>query len=444
MSDSNTQWSIRLLVDAKKEYTKQLLDILTPRFYEGIKSLYSDSKVICKKIGNNEYLINFQKLLKHIPKWNTQILDNEYNRIILASNCDDFLENLIHAIFIANTKVLTAINSDKTINNSITLTIPNGRDFIHKCYVQIAREFWKNPYLLDDTISSVDIQRNLRDSYSLIEQAVNESIRKQLPVKAILQEYLGKKTNINESYNETDDIESVLTNSDKDNLKGLINHTIKSNNINEDIISITDNNTYKNLESTNININSQINTPNNSPVGSLSIDTPKNEEIDTHPNEEIDIHPNEEIDTHPNEEIDIPKNQEIDTPKNEEIDTPKNEEIDTPKNEEIDTPKNEEIDIPKNEEIDTLKETNNINPIESYKHNPVETLNTNESKQKLDNNIKTINIVENVGNNEKSNINLPKLLKKTKEITLVNSPFIKKIERNNSNIDSNISYAFYE
>jgi hypothetical protein len=362
----------------------------------------------------------------------------------LASNCDDFLENLIHAIFIANTKVLTAINSDKTINNSITLTIPNGRDFIHKCYVQIAREFWKNPYLLDDTISSVDIQRNLRDSYSLIEQAVNESIRKQLPVRAILQEYLGKNTNINESYNETDDIESVLTNSDKDNLKGLINHTIKSNNINEDIISITDNNTYKNLQSTNINIDSQINTPNNSPVGSLSIDTPKNEDIDTPRNVDIDTHRNVDIDTHRNVNIDTTRNVDIDTPRNADKDTPKNEDIDTPRNVDIDTPRNVNIDTHRNSDIDTLKETDNINPIESYKHIPVETLNTNQSKQKLDNNIKTINIVDDLGNNEKSNINLPKLLKKTKEITLVNSPFIKKIERNNSNIDSNISYAFYE
>ena len=32
-------WSIRVLVDAKTEYTKQLLDLLTPRLYEGIVSL---------------------------------------------------------------------------------------------------------------------------------------------------------------------------------------------------------------------------------------------------------------------------------------------------------------------------------------------------------------------------------------------------------------------
>ncbi len=213
-------WSVRILVDAKAEYTKQLQDLLTPRFYEGIYSLYDDSKQICQKSGDPNILITFQQLLRTIPKWNKKILENEYQRIIQKSNCD-FLEDLITAIFVANTKILTAIKTEKSrhSNRQLDLSVPNGATFIHKCYTQIAREFWKNPYLLDDSISSCDIQRNMRDSYQIIDKAVNESIRKQLPVRHILKEYLGE---IEEEQEPDDDLESIMTITERNNLKRMI------------------------------------------------------------------------------------------------------------------------------------------------------------------------------------------------------------------------------
>ncbi len=213
-------WSVRILVDAKAEYTKQLLDLLTPRYYEGIYSLYDDAKQICHNSGDPNILITFQQLLKTIPKWNKKILENEYQRIVQKSNCD-FLEDLITAIFVANTKILTAIKTEKSrhSNRQLDLSVPNGATFIHKCYTQIAREFWKNPYLLDDSISSCDIQRNMRDSYQIIDKAVNESIRKQLPVRHILKEYLGE---IEEEKEPDDDLESIMTITERNNLKRMI------------------------------------------------------------------------------------------------------------------------------------------------------------------------------------------------------------------------------
>ena len=227
-------WSVRVLVDAKTEYTKQLLDLITPRFYEGFLSLYDDSKRLCEKKQDTNVLITFQQLLRSIPKWNRQILETEYARIINKSNCD-FLEDLITAIFVANTKILTAIKTDgsRTKRHRLNLSVPNGVSFIHKCYVQVAREFWRNPYLFDDTVSTCDIQRNMRDCYSLIDKAISESIRKQLPVRHILKEYLGE---ITEDDHEDDDIESIMTNSERKNLKRMVEADIRSNNVHARIV----------------------------------------------------------------------------------------------------------------------------------------------------------------------------------------------------------------
>ena len=62
-------WALHILVDAKTEYTKKILDLLTPRLYEGIQSLYSEACKLCHKNNNNEQLfITFQKILTVIPK----------------------------------------------------------------------------------------------------------------------------------------------------------------------------------------------------------------------------------------------------------------------------------------------------------------------------------------------------------------------------------------
>ena len=54
-------------------------------------------------------------------------------------------------VFISNTKILTAvkINSD---DEKIDVSVPRITHFIHRCYVEVAREIYKNPYLYDKSI----------------------------------------------------------------------------------------------------------------------------------------------------------------------------------------------------------------------------------------------------------------------------------------------------
>ena len=118
--------NINILVEAKKEYTSQLQKILRPRLYEGFKSMYEDiinilSKELEKNKTQNSSLIKtFQKMLKDIPQWNQEIIKNEYSRIEKISNCD-YIDNLIEAVFITNTKILTSvqINDSKSLNIKI-------------------------------------------------------------------------------------------------------------------------------------------------------------------------------------------------------------------------------------------------------------------------------------------------------------------------------------
>ena len=213
---------INYIVDAKSEYTKQLQTLLVPRIYEGIESIYDDAKY------NNtmNVLHTFQKLLREIPKWNKDIIDGETNRILEVTQCE-WLDNLLTAVFVSNTKILTAIKI-KDHDGKIDISIPRLSHFIHRCYIEVAREIYKNPYLLDKSITSVkEKQQNLRETLCIIENCIEDAIRSLLPIQSLLKEYLGnininkdkqiidEEENNNDSDEEYDDIEEDLEGGEK-------------------------------------------------------------------------------------------------------------------------------------------------------------------------------------------------------------------------------------
>ena len=221
--------NLAILVDAKTEYTKQLVNILKGSIYQGIKKLYKESKDSCNDLNEPEKcLLQFQSNLSEIPKWNQEIINTECSRIIDESKCD-WLEELITAVFVSHTRILTSINFSKN-KKKINLKIPKADHFIHQCYIDIARIFWKSPYLLDDTISKYDYQRNRRDAEFIIEGSIGETIRKQLPVKHILKEYLGNEYDEAEVNTETNEINTneILDEKYKENLRKMVQTEIEN------------------------------------------------------------------------------------------------------------------------------------------------------------------------------------------------------------------------
>lgn len=183
--------SIAVLVDAKEEYTKQLISVLKPCIYQGIKSIYLDAKDICNQDNTPEkVLMVFQDLLSRIPKWSQDIITKEFERIVSVSKCD-YIEDLLKVIYVSHIKVLTIVHSAQK-NKKLTLKVPNGGHFIHLCYIECAREFWKDPYLFSENANKYELQKNMRDSENMISECIAETIRKQLPVRHILKEFLNE------------------------------------------------------------------------------------------------------------------------------------------------------------------------------------------------------------------------------------------------------------
>lgn len=184
-----------VLVEAKREYTQKLEDAIGPFLYQGIYSLWKTTRSTSKE----NLLSNFQERLKLVPLWNQGIIDVEYNRITKEID-KDYLDKLIQAVFISNIKILATIRRNN--KKIIQVDVPDPKRFIHECYIQCARDFFCDPYLIDDREDRhkhEEMQRNVKRSNKLISEAIAQTIRSLIPIQKILEKYLIEEDSDDES-----------------------------------------------------------------------------------------------------------------------------------------------------------------------------------------------------------------------------------------------------
>ena len=264
---ATTDSATNIFIEAKSEYTRELISIIKPHIFTGIKSLYDDSRITCKKKNDvSKTLFVFQNQLKSIPQWNQNILNEEVNRIIKTSQCE-WLEDLVTAVFISHIKILSSIRGD---TSTINLKVPKSDAFIHQCYIEVAREIWKNPYLFLDKGNKLEYMANLREVDTIIAQCISETLRKMLPIKNIVKDYIltgtgnththeTSMTSINDEKKSMDKnvIDFINNNRDtiieenKDNISTINNQNDINNTISDNTFYIQDdvtNNTHNNID----------------------------------------------------------------------------------------------------------------------------------------------------------------------------------------------------
>jgi len=221
---------LNFLVETKNEYTTHLSNILTPLIFEGLQSIYKESLEIA---GATDILKIFQSFLKRIPRWNQTIIDTETERIINSSHSYGWLNELIRATLKANLVVLMynpTCTKQTKINPKYYQDIKTC-DFIHKVYIECARELYNNPYLMYHEYPPIEIKRNQRDCLYLIKECIKEALRKLLPVKHILEVYLGEEMELNKI--DDDQFDKAISEVEERNLTKLIKKDLSNNDDND-------------------------------------------------------------------------------------------------------------------------------------------------------------------------------------------------------------------
>jgi hypothetical protein len=185
--------NLEVLLSSKEEYTRQFINLTKPFFVQGLKSIYANVKENNKQ--SRMILREFQGALRTVPQWSTHILEFEEGRIIKGSKCE-WLEQLLNAVYVVNVQIMTHVANGANGTKQrarLNVEVPTLRSFIHKCYISIAREIWKQPYIVYHLIDKVEYQKNMADLDGIVDKLIREVIRQSLPYQELLGHFLGSR-----------------------------------------------------------------------------------------------------------------------------------------------------------------------------------------------------------------------------------------------------------
>jgi hypothetical protein len=287
------------IVDIKTEYSEFMLDVISPLIYEGIQSMYIKAMKIekeyaelCKtniKIKNPGSLKIFQHFLKNVPTLNINLIESELIRIRDNSGHADIFERLIKAVFKCYIILLTYNASGKQcklVNEKFHDKI-DLKQFIHKIYIESAKQLFNVPHLFYHNVSESELKKNELDSINIIRKSILDAVRNMLPMNEILTEYLKNDYILETEIDKKERVRKMIINNEEDNIFGGY--------FNEDNMKIVnteeDNNISKNLNDLNKLIggqNQDINIQNE-----LNIDNINNQEGFNNPIQEVDNNEND-------------------------------------------------------------------------------------------------------------------------------------------------------
>lgn len=242
--------SAAIYSEAKSEYTGQLVFNFQPTLLRFFLDRFAEVKTLPNVTSKTKSALSaFQDSLSQIPEWNLDKVHSETTRLLEAIQCD-YIEDLITAVFIAHTKILSAIRLHSKPRRKINITVPKADHFMHRTMSECSRFLWSNVYLFDDTVSSVDRQKNMNEVNRLLENGILQAIRNLLPVKSILRDSLQEDDSEAIQVNMQDNDTSEHMTPEPDTYNKMETETVKLPEDKDDIVDKTteDNSTIKTLE----------------------------------------------------------------------------------------------------------------------------------------------------------------------------------------------------
>lgn len=179
-----------LLLEAKNNYQKILIQLVYKPIYQGIRSYWEEAKTTCRQ--PKDALECFQVLLQNVKKLNEEVLERMWGKVVKSAGRDYDLQDLIKKVILLNTQILAAVDPSPTAEK-IRVKVPKGTRFIHEVYKECARAFFEMPWLLEDrreVISCIEQAKNLQKSYKIIWQCIENTIRSLLPIESLMNKSL--------------------------------------------------------------------------------------------------------------------------------------------------------------------------------------------------------------------------------------------------------------
>jgi hypothetical protein len=177
---------LTVLVEAKKEYLAQLCSVMCPHMISTFEVLYSESNNISK---GKKVLAQYQKLLKEVPNWNDHMIHQHAEKL---SNTCGWFNDLLAAVFVSYVKILSSVRLNSE-NKKISVKLPSNDVFIHGCYINAAKDLYKDPFVYHDELSEYDRDSQLTRRFVL---CIETTVKEMIPIQEILKAYISNKDKI--------------------------------------------------------------------------------------------------------------------------------------------------------------------------------------------------------------------------------------------------------
>jgi hypothetical protein len=176
-----------ILLEAKNHYLKKLTNLLVPFYIGGFKKIWVD--VLSSSQSNK--LKTFQLYIEKISIWNSEIIHQETLRCVSQSKSnEERVVKIMNSCYNIYSQILSVINPSQ--NKKLNITVPTIETFVHKCYIEIAKQLFQDPYLIDDRQTSRNtsdkISENCYKLKSIVSDAVENVILNSLNLEDILDE----------------------------------------------------------------------------------------------------------------------------------------------------------------------------------------------------------------------------------------------------------------
>ena len=204
--------------DARAEYTKQLCVFLVPAYFQFFINLLEKSKQTMISTPKRS-LWQFQNYLNEIHDWNMEKVNNEIHTIYTNCGCD-YLDDLLTAVFIAHTKVLTAIRLSSN-KKKIEINVPKVEHFLFKVLCETSKLLWSSTYLFREDISGIEKQQNYRNIEAILNEGILQAVRSLVPVKSILKDFVNNDADEATDAADEDDSDDEKEDDTKDTTKEI-------------------------------------------------------------------------------------------------------------------------------------------------------------------------------------------------------------------------------
>ena len=185
------------------EYVDELIAKSTPIFIQSLQSIFFEESKLCK---NKKYLLrDFQTRLENIATWSPEVIQEEYLRFQHMSRCD-WLDKLIHVSIVSMADRISSKGFDENM-----IALPDKANFIHKCYVNIAREVWRKPIIMYTGAKSKDKIRYTHELKEFIRKSIVTTIREFIPFDKLISTVLNSKRYSLQKSEESVSVEDVTT-----------------------------------------------------------------------------------------------------------------------------------------------------------------------------------------------------------------------------------------